>query len=333
MIERTARNFSRALGAFISILVLSAPVAEASNREATVTALEDLESAWPSTDVSIEVVHESGGDGPVRIGDGLVYRFSSRRSGYLTALHIDTHGSTTLLFPRAEGPAVIGPQLAVDLPSAEDGFSLQVQPPIGRDLVYAIVTEQPITRADLGVQSGDIVLGIEPQDSARFIRRIRTALDSRTGGKIAVAHVAQQVDGRGEVLYRSADIVQFFGERTRSIKTPKLDLQIQFATNSASLDPTARRNVDEFARALGDPKLADTRFVIAGHTDDRGSDQHNLQLSRRRAEAVRSYLIQQGGVRADRLSIEAHGENYPLMGEDSEFARSMNRRVEFSPAR
>ena len=45
------------------------------------------------------------------------------------------------------------------------------------------------------------------------------------------------------------------------------------------------------------------------------------------------YLVEQGGVAEERLVIEAHGENAPLIREDSEFARSMNRRVEFSPVR
>ena len=74
------------------------------------------------------------------------------------------------------------------------------------------------------------------------------------------------------------------------------------------------------------------RFKVAGHTDDRGSEAHNIELSRRRAEAVRGYLVQ-AGVERGRLDIEAHGENAPLMSESSEYARQMNRRVEFTPAR
>ncbi len=332
MMERSRSMVLRAGVAALAVASLATSTAGASPREATVAALEAIESTWPGSDVSIRVVRE--GEGRLRIGDDIVYRFTSERAGYLTALHVDTHGATTLLFPRSDvARSRIGGDAVVELPSAQDDFSLQVQPPVGRDLVYAIVTREPLTRRSIGIATTDVVVDVPPEDGARLARRIRAVLEGRASDAVAVAHVAQQVDGRGDVLYRSADIVEFFGERTRSIRPPKLDLQIQFATDSAELDQVARENVDEFALALGDPKLAETRFVIAGHTDDRGSDAHNLQLSRRRADAVLRYLVEQGGVAEERLEIEAHGENAPLIREDSEFARSMNRRVEFSPVR
>lgn len=319
-------------GAVLITWLLAAPGALASPRDETLRALEAIESSWP--DPGIEIRVERDADGPLRIGEEIVYRFTSARAGYLTALLVDTHGAPVLLFPRADAEqARIGPGAVVELPSADDGFSIEVQPPVGRDLIYAIVTREPLTRESIGVASLDVVVSLQPEDGPRLVRRIRAVLDSRDAGAVAVAHVSQQIDGRGDVVYRSADIVEFFGERTRSIRPPKLDLQIQFATDSAELDAVARKNVDEFALALEDPKLAETRFVIAGHTDDRGSDAHNLRLSRRRAEAVRRYLVSEGGIAAERLEIEAHGENAPLMAEESAFARAMNRRVEFSPVR
>ena len=333
MTRRIRPTISRVCGgAALTALLLAASSAFASPREATRIALEAIESTWPGPDVAIRV--DRDGEGPLRIGEEIVYRFTSAREGYLTALLVDTHGAPVLLFPRADASSSrIGPGVVVALPSATDGFSIQVQPPVGRDLIYAIVTREPLTRRSIGVETTDVVVSLEPEDGPRLVRRLRSVLDSRDAGTIAVAHVTQQIDGRGDVLYRSADIVDFFGARTRSIRPPKLDLQIQFATDSAELDPVARKNVDEFALALEDPKLAETRFVIEGHTDDRGSDAHNLKLSRRRAEAVRRYLVAEGGIAAERLEIEAHGENAPLMAEDSPFARAMNRRVEFSPVR
>lgn len=301
-------------------------------RDATIAQLRGLESAWPGSDVRVSVL---GGDGTVlRIGDELAYQFESGAEGYLTAIHVDTHGTTTLLYPRSDPAAGrIGEGQPVRLPSQADGFALEVQPPVGRDVVYAIVTTTPLDRQALGIASGDVVVSLEADQAPAFVRRLRSVLDSRAREEVRVAHVVQQIDGRGDVQYRSADIVDFFGERTRSIRPPKLDLQIHFASDSAELDQTARRNIDEFARALEDPKLADVRFKVAGHTDDLGSETHNLGLSRRRAETVRRYLVESGGIQATRLEIEAHGENNPLIGEQSEYARQMNRRVEFTPAR
>ncbi|MEE8166210.1 MAG: OmpA family protein, partial [Myxococcota bacterium] len=104
-------------------------------------------------------------------------------------------------------------------------------------------------------------------------------------------------------------------------------------SNSAELDEQARRNIDEFAVALDHPKLRSMSFAVAGHTDDRGSESHNMGLSRRRALSVQNYLVESGGVDPARLVVEAHGEGIPLMDEDSGYARSMNRRVEFTPIR
>jgi len=314
------------------LLLMLAPGATASPRDATIEQLRALENAWPGGEVRVSVL---GGDGgPLRIGEKLAYQFDSGVMGYLTAVHVDTHGTTTLLYPRSnvEEGRIEGGR-PVRLPSANDGFTLEVQPPIGRDVVYAIVTTTPIRRRELGISSGDVVVSMEPHEAPAFVRKLKTVLDARMRGAVEIAHVVQQIDGRGEVQYRSADIVDFFGDRTRSIRPPKLDLQIHFATDSAELGDEARRNIDEFARALENPKLADIRFTVAGHTDDRGSESHNIGLSRRRAETVRRYLIESGGIAAARLEIEAHGEKSPLMADDSEYARRMNRRVDFTPAR
>ncbi|MAG34583.1 MAG: hypothetical protein CL908_27255 [Deltaproteobacteria bacterium] len=332
---RVARE-TRALalpGAMIALaMVLGATSASAGPRDATIEQLRALAS--DSSPESVRVLVNDGIGAPLRVGDALSYRFESTRPGYLTAIHVDTYGATTLLFPRSEVEAGrLGGDQPLLLPDPDDSFTLQVQPPVGRDVVYAIVTDTPLRRRDLGIESLDLVVAFEPDRAPALVRRLRSVLGARPPGGFRVAHVVQQVDGREGVQYRSADIVGFFGERTRSIRPSKLDLQVQFETDSASLDEDARRNVDEFARALLDPKLRDLRFKVAGHTDDRGSESHNLGLSRRRASSVRRHLVEQGGIDPARLEIEAHGEKDPLLSEDSDYARRMNRRVEFMPVR
>ena len=321
-----------ALAVVVAIIPVAAIAAEGSLRDETIEQLRSLESAWPAQGVRVSIPASKGA--PLRIGEDLSYAFESGTSGYLTAVHVDTHGMATLLYPRANVEAGrIGADRSVHLPAPSDPFTLQVQPPIGRDFVYAIVTEKPISRQDLGIVNGDIVVSYEPQDSAAFVRRLRSALESQTPGSIRVTHVVQQVDGRGEVQYDKGDILEFFAQRTRSIRPPKLDLQIQFSSGSAQLDDQARQNVDEFAGALTDPSLSGLRFKVSGHTDDVGAPSLNLSLSKRRAEAVRDYLVKTKGIDSSRLVIEAHGENSLLLTEDSEYARQMNRRVEFAPAR
>lgn len=71
------------------------------------------------------------------------------------------------------------------------------------------------------------------------------------------------------------------------------------------------------------------RIAIEGHTDDRGRDDRNLELSQRRAEAVRRYLVQRGVPEA-RLEAHGYGETRPLAGNRSARDRARNRRVEFN---
>ncbi|MDX9759944.1 MAG: OmpA family protein [Bacteroidota bacterium] len=70
------------------------------------------------------------------------------------------------------------------------------------------------------------------------------------------------------------------------------------------------------------------RIVIAAHTDDIGSDDYNLDLSRKRARSVVDYLVV-NGVAADRLEAIGYGESRPEVPNDSEEQRERNRRVEF----
>ena len=71
-----------------------------------------------------------------------------------------------------------------------------------------------------------------------------------------------------------------------------------------------------------------TKVEVGGHTDDRGNDQKNLELSQRRADAVRQWLVDYG-IEAERLVAVGYGETTPLEQGRSADARAANRRVEF----
>ena len=70
------------------------------------------------------------------------------------------------------------------------------------------------------------------------------------------------------------------------------------------------------------------RVEIQGHTDDQGEDQYNAELSQRRAESVRTWLVEHQ-VGAERLRARGYGETQPLIRDTTEAARATNRRVEF----
>ena len=67
---------------------------------------------------------------------------------------------------------------------------------------------------------------------------------------------------------------------------------------------------------------------IGAYTDDRGSDALNQNLSQKRAESVRSYLLGKG-IAADKLTAKGYGEASPIASNDTAEGRAENRRVEF----
>lgn len=92
------------------------------------------------------------------------------------------------------------------------------------------------------------------------------------------------------------------------------------------VDPLSLEGIQGLLRML---KSSSTMKVeIGGHTDNNGSDAYNLDLSQRRAQAVRNLLIK-GGADADRITAVGYGKTRPLAPNDNRQGRSLNRRTEF----
>jgi outer membrane protein OmpA-like peptidoglycan-associated protein len=70
------------------------------------------------------------------------------------------------------------------------------------------------------------------------------------------------------------------------------------------------------------------KVQVEGHTDDRGNDRYNLELSGRRAASVVRFLVERG-IAAERLSSQGFGETKPIASNKNEAGRGQNRRVEF----
>lgn len=101
---------------------------------------------------------------------------------------------------------------------------------------------------------------------------------------------------------------------------------VLFKTGESDLLPIAERRLDAVAEALKDQEDG-TTIVVEGHTDSRGSAQMNMELSRNRAESVRSYLVGKG-VEPERIKAVGKGEAQPIATNDTPEGRANNRRVE-----
>lgn len=101
---------------------------------------------------------------------------------------------------------------------------------------------------------------------------------------------------------------------------------VLFPSGGKTLSPPARQSLDRVAQALSE-QTAEARIVVEGHTDARGSDQKNQELSQERAESVRDYLVQKG-VEAQRVTAIGKGEESPIADNESAEGRATNRRVE-----
>lgn len=112
-------------------------------------------------------------------------------------------------------------------------------------------------------------------------------------------------------------------------RPPKgLDMLVTFELNSAELTPKARENLAVFAEALSDERLSNANFVVEGHTDARGSELYNDQLSQERAASVKAYLAELG-VSDARLQAIGLGESKPRTADNLD---PQNRRVELRVA-
>jgi outer membrane protein OmpA-like peptidoglycan-associated protein len=90
----------------------------------------------------------------------------------------------------------------------------------------------------------------------------------------------------------------------------------------------ALRQLEEVGKALSDPELADSAFVVEGHTDNRGGLDRNMKLSWDRAEAVKGYLIDKFNVDPSRITTQGLGYSRPRFPNDSRDHMLKNRRVE-----
>jgi len=102
---------------------------------------------------------------------------------------------------------------------------------------------------------------------------------------------------------------------------------LTFEFGKSVIQPISYPTLDKLAEVL--VKKPDWKLSIVGHTDNKGSEQANLKLSKARAKAVADYLISKG-VSASVITSDGMGESKPIADNNTDAGREKNRRVEFT---
>jgi outer membrane protein OmpA-like peptidoglycan-associated protein len=105
------------------------------------------------------------------------------------------------------------------------------------------------------------------------------------------------------------------------------DSGLLFDIDKSDLRPVSKTNMAELAKILN--KYPDTDILIEGHTDNTGTEEHNMILSKDRAQSVSSYLAVLA-VKSARFAISGHGETQPIVANDTPAGQQKNRRVDIA---
>jgi len=107
---------------------------------------------------------------------------------------------------------------------------------------------------------------------------------------------------------------------------PNIDLEITFDYNSADISAKSLPAVQALGKALSNPDLKGSTFIVAGHTDAAGSESYNQELSERRADSIKRYLTEKFGIAGTDLVTVGYGKS--KLKDSNVPTAEVNRRVQ-----
>ena len=136
-----------------------------------------------------------------------------------------------------------------------------------------------------------------------------------------VRHVLPLNERYNDLLYSFGVTFSFGGAE----KGKKL-LDIKFDFDKTDIKAAYHKDINAVTKLM--QKYPDLNIVTEGHTDNIGTPEYNKNLSNKRADAVKKYMVEKGGVAAGRIDPKGLGEGSPAVSNDTEAGRAENRRVE-----
>jgi len=190
--------------------------------------------------------------------------------------------------------------------------------------------------ASLVLASGIVLSATAPSFAQRpteeqILNALRPAPAGKTRGlTVDRQNVEEQrfVDSIRKVKNRQLTL----NERQKAVEIaanrPTIDLEIYFDYDSAAITPRAEDELMTLGRALTNPDLRGSVFLIAGHTDAQGADDYNQRLSERRAAAVKRFLMDKFDLSSESLVAAGYGES--KLKDKADPTASENRRVQIA---
>ncbi|PJG55709.1 hypothetical protein CVM73_09180 [Bradyrhizobium forestalis] len=173
---------------------------------------------------------------------------------------------------------------------------------------------------DNNISAGQIIDALKPKPATRGLS---------VGPQADTTAQAKEATFLNTVRNRSTRSLST-GEREQiaelAATKPKIDLEIQFDYNSADIAKTSVASVQALGKALSDPALKGSTFVVAGHTDAIGGEEYNQGLSERRADTIKKYLMQNYGLNGNDLVTVGYGKT--KLKDTVNGAAPINRRVQ-----
>jgi outer membrane protein OmpA-like peptidoglycan-associated protein len=139
----------------------------------------------------------------------------------------------------------------------------------------------------------------------------------------AEGRLLQSVRGRAT---RSLSVTEREEIATIAKDKPNIDLEITFDYNSADISSKSLPSVQALGKALTNPDLKGSTFIVAGHTDAAGGEAYNQDLSERRADSIKRYLVDKYGIAGSDLVTVGYGKS--KLKEPANPMAEVNRRVQ-----
>jgi outer membrane protein OmpA-like peptidoglycan-associated protein len=176
---------------------------------------------------------------------------------------------------------------------------------------------------DNNVTEDEIVRALTPEKKPPLTRGLSAGPQTSSAASAAEGKFVQTVRGR---TTRSLSVSE--REEIAAIvkDKPKIDLDINFEYNSADVSAKSLPSVQALGRALSNADLKGSTFVVAGHTDAAGGEGYNQDLSERRADAIKRYLVDKYGINGSDLVTVGYGKS--KLKDPNQPMAEANRRVQ-----